>query len=84
MPDILITMAGIVVFGLIGLAAWLAWKVVAAFLFGVSPTWADPDNTSHDQGDFPDGMNESDYHSGPGSYEPNTAYWSSTWTASTL
>lgn len=60
MPDILITMAGMVVFGLIGLAAWLAWKVVAPFLFGVSPTWADPDNTSNDQGDFPDGMNEGD------------------------
>ena len=74
MPDILITIAGIVVLGLIGLAAWLAWKVVAAFLFGASQTWVDPDNTSNDQGNFPDGMNEGDYHSGPGGYEPNTAY----------
>ena len=74
MDDILITFAGIAVLGLAGLAAWLVWKVVAAFFFGVSQTWADPDNTSNDQGDFPDGMNEGDYHSGPGGYEPNTAY----------
>lgn len=74
MEDILITIAGILVLGLAGLAAWLVWKVLAALAFGASQTWADSDNTSNDRGDVPNGMNEGDYHSGPEGYEPNTAY----------
>jgi len=72
-PDILITIAGVVVFGLIGLAGWQAWKLLAALLRGIFQMGSAPTELT-DADSSPNSMNEGDYHSGPGGYEPNTAY----------
>lgn len=73
MLEVLTAIAGLMVAGLLAVAAWLAWKVLVALLRGVFQIGTAPPELP-DADSSRNSMNEGDYHSGPGGYEPNTAY----------
>ena len=74
MSDVLIGLFGLLA---VGLLAWFVWRVLKLFLALVVAVFGTGRRADHnDVGaeNHPDGMNEGDFHSGPGGYEPNTAY----------
>lgn len=71
----------VVVLAIIALFVWFVRKVITVWAetFSSSSTTTPPSRATRQggpdaNGDHPDGMNEGDFHSGPGGYEPGTAY----------
>jgi hypothetical protein len=71
----------VVVLAIIALVIWFVRKVITVWADAFSSNTAatPPPHTKRQggpdaNGDHPDGMNEGDFHSGPGGYEPGTAY----------
>lgn len=73
MTDVLIGLLGLVA---VGLLAWFAWRLLKLCWAFIVFVWggdgpADPISRGRNPRDS---MDEGDFHSGPGGYEPNTAY----------
>lgn len=73
MMDVLIGLLGLVA---VGLLAWFVWRLLKLFWAFVVFIWSGvgPAESSSERDDSRNSMNEGDFHSGPGGYEPNTAY----------
>jgi hypothetical protein len=80
MEDIIALAGGLAI---IAAFVWFVSKVLSiwseTFTTTSSGTTSTPPSESRHtgpdaNGDHPDGMNEGDFHSGPGGYEPGTAY----------